>query len=270
MRVGIIGLGLIGGSLGLALRRFGRGVKVQGVTRSAASARAAEQRGAADAASTDLESIADCDLVVIATPIGQLAPTFDRIGPLLRPSTLVTDVASVKQPVLEWAARLPDPSRFLGGHPVAGREQSGLGHSDASLFQQEAWIFTPSDGQDLTPFTGWFDLVQAIGARPRFMPAEVHDREMAFLSHLAFTVSSAYAETVRPRADSNLGGPGFRGMVRLAAGDPAFYQDIATANRRPLLDAIDRFTTVMHDYRDRIEQGDRVLELFSGARSGAP
>ncbi len=262
MRVGIVGLGLIGGSLGLALRRLGGSIEVRGVAHNADGAMAAQQRGAVDHASTDLRDLADCDVVVVATPINQMRPVLEQLAVIVRRDTIVTDVASVKRPVLEWARGLPDPSRFLGGHPVAGRERSGLSESDATLFRGETWIFTPNDGQDLTPFDEWFRLVRAIGGRPHILSAEAHDRQMAFLSHLAFIISIAYAQTVRPYADPNLGGPGFRGMVRLAEGDATLYEDITTTNRGPLVDAIDRFAEVLHDYRERIESGDRVGELF--------
>jgi prephenate dehydrogenase len=262
MQVAIVGLGLIGGSLGLALRRLGGSIEVRGIARRPDGVLAAQQRGAVDRASTDLRDVADCDIIVVATPINQMRPVLEQLAPIVRRDMIVTDVASVKRPVLEWARGLPDPSRFLGGHPVAGKERSGLGESDATLFRGETWIFTPDDGQELTPFDEWFRLVRGIGARPQMLSAEAHDRQMAFLSHLAFTISVAYAQTVRPYADPNLGGPGFRGMVRLAEGDATLYEDITTTNRGPLVEAIDRFAEVLQDYRGRIESGDRVGELF--------
>jgi prephenate dehydrogenase len=266
MRVGIVGLGLIGGSLGLALRRLGGSTQVHGIAHHADGVLAARQRGAVDHASTDLRDLADCDIVVVATPINQIRAILDGLSGIVRRDAIVTDVASVKRPVLEWARVLAEPSRFLGGHPVAGKERSGLSESDATLFRGETWIFTPDEGQELAPFDEWFRLVRAIGARPHLLSAEAHDRQMAFLSHLAFTISMAYAQTVRPFADTELGGPGFRGMVRLAEGDPALYEDITTTNRGPLVDAIDRFADVLRDYRDRIDRGERVGELF---RQGA-
>jgi prephenate dehydrogenase len=262
MRVGIVGLGLIGGSLGLALRRLGGSIEVRGVAHHEEGVLAAQQRGAVDRASTALRDLADCDIVVVATPINQLQAVLELLAPVVGPGTVVTDVASVKRPVLEWARRLPDPDRFIGGHPVAGKERSGLGESDATLFRGETWIFTPEAGQDLTPFDEWFRLVRAIGARPYMLSAEAHDQQMAFLSHLAFTISIAYAQTVRPVADPSLGGPGYRGMVRLAEGDPALYADITSTNRGPLINAIDRFSDVLRDYRERIERGERIGELF--------
>jgi arogenate dehydrogenase (NADP+) len=265
MRVGIVGLGLIGGSLGLALRGLRRSIDVTGVARRAEGAAAAIQRGAVDRASTDLSDISDCEIVVIATPIGQIAGVFERLAPIVAAGTLITDVASVKRPVVGWAQRLPNPSRFLGGHPVAGKTQSGLGESDATIFDQEPWIFTPTEGQDVRPFDTWFEMVRAIGATPSFIRADVHDQQMAFLSHLAFAISSAYAETVQRHADPKLGGPGYRGMVRLAGGDPAMYEAVARENRDALVDAIDQFDAVWHRYRERIGSGTRVKDLFSGA-----
>ena len=265
MRVGIVGLGLMGGSLGLALRRLGRSLEVLGVARTPAGAAAAQERGAVDAAAVDVALVTDCDVVVIATPIQQIPDVLDRLARLVGSDTVLTDVASVKAPVVAWSQRLPVPERFLGGHPVAGKAQSGLAASDPHLFRDEAWIFTPTPGQDLTPFASWFELVRAIGARPAFITPELHDRQMAFLSHLAFTLSAAYAETVQADADPDLGGPGYRSMVRLAAGDPSMYEDIARENRVALLEAIDRFDAVLHRYRQRIDGGLGVKELFGGA-----
>jgi len=265
MRVGIVGLGLIGGSLGLAVRRLRHSIDVTGVARRAESAAEAINRGAVDRASTDLADLADCDIVVIATPIDQIAGVMDHLGNIVAARTLITDVASVKRPVLDWAQRLPNPSRFLGGHPVAGKTKSGLGESDPAIFDREPWIFTPAEGQDVRPFDTWFEIVRAIGATLSFMRAEVHDQQMAFLSHLAFVVSSAFAETVQRRADATLGGPGYRGMVRLAGGDPAMYEAIAGENRDALVDAIDQFDGVLHRYRQRIGGGTKLKELFGGA-----
>jgi len=265
MRVGIVGLGLIGGSLGLALRRLRHSIDVTGVAKRSEGAAAAIERGAVNRASTDLNDLSDCDIVVIATPIDEIAGVIERLAPAVSPGTLITDVASVKQPVVRWAQRLPNPSRFLGGHPVAGKTQSGLEESDAGIFDQEPWIFTPSEGQDVRPFDTWLEVVRAIGATPTFMRADVHDQQMAFLSHLAFAISSAFAETVQKHADPTLGGPGYRGLVRLAGGDPAMYEAIARENRNAMVDAIDRFDAVLHRYRQRIGSGSKVKELFGGA-----
>jgi len=265
MEVGIVGLGLIGGSLGQALRRLGGRVRGTGIVRTTAEVTAAEARGAVDRAGTSLDLLAECRLVVVATPIAQGATVLAELGRVLPDRTLITDVASVKQPVLEWARALPAPDRFLGGHPMAGKTESGLSHSDPAIFVQTPWVFTPRPGQDLAPFQWWLDLVTAIGARPVVMAADEHDRRAAYVSHLAFTLSAAYAATVRDHGGDAMAGPGYRTMARLAAGDPRMYADIATTNQGPLLEAIDAFLDVLHDYRQRIADRDRLPDLFAEA-----
>jgi prephenate dehydrogenase len=262
-QIGIVGLGLIGGSLGLALRGLGARVEVTGVDQRASTADRARNSGAVDRAGTDLRLLADCQLVVVAVPISAIQRVLVDLEHLLPAQTLITDVASVKEAVLEWAGDLKDPARFLGGHPMTGKVEHGLDSSDPWLFSEAAWLFTPREGQDLGPFTPWLDLVRAIGSRPRLMPAEVHDRQAALLSHLAFTVSSAYAATVSG-SDTGMAGPGFRGMVRLASGDPDLYRDIAMTNRGPLLAAIDNFVMVLSSFRRGIDEGDQdqLRELF--------
>jgi prephenate dehydrogenase len=265
MRIGIVGVGLIGGSLGRALRAIGQSLEVMGVTRTADAAEQARAAGAVDEASTDASILDRADVVVIATPIMQIPDVLDRIGYLVNRGAVITDVASVKRPVREWVRRIPEPGLFLGGHPVAGKAQSGIGASDPGLFKDAPWIFTPLEFQTLRPFEPWVELVTAIGARPRFLTPEEHDEQIAFLSHLAFTISSVYAETVTSNADPTLGGTGYRGMTRLAEGDPTMYASIALENHDALLRAIDQFALTLQRFRDRIERQDAVRELFQVA-----
>jgi prephenate dehydrogenase len=212
--------------------------------------------------------MASCDVAFVATPIGAITDVLPWLEPQLPRGCVITDVASVKRPVMETSRRLADPARFIGGHPVAGKSESGIAASDAQLFAGESWIFTPADGQELAPFAGLFELVRSIGARVVTMSPETHDRQMAYLSHLAFTVSAAFAQTVAQSADPQVGGPGYRSMTRLAVGDAAMYEDILRENRQPVLEALDRFGRTLAEFRDRIERGDHVRELFS-ARSHA-
>jgi prephenate dehydrogenase len=265
IRVGIVGQGLIGGSLGMALSRLGQGVEVVGLTRSSEAAREAERRHAVSRASTDVAVMDGADIVVIATPIDQVAPVLGRLTHLMTSGTVISDVASVKRPVRDWVRRIPEPGLFLGGHPVAGKTAAGIESADPDLFQDEPWIFTPLEAQNLHPFEALFELVGRIGGRVTLLSPEEHDRQMAYLSHLAFTISAAFAQTVRSEADPALAGPGYRSMARLADGDPTMYVSIAAENRQPLLDAIDRFSGVLEEYRDRIQRREAVLELFEGA-----
>lgn len=265
MRVGIVGLGLIGGSLGMALRRL-RTVEVVGLDRTVEAADAAECAGAVDRSSADAAILDGCDVVVLATPIDAIEEVIDRVAPLTAVGTVVSDVASVKRPVRRWARRFPEPGLLLGGHPVAGKAQTGIDAADAGLFRGEPWIFTPLEAQSLRPFDGWLKLVGAIGARTVFLSPEAHDRQMAFLSHLAFVASSAFAETVRSHADASLGGPGYRGMVRLAGGDASMYTSILRENQDATLEAIDAFAVTMATLRQRIASG-QPADLLEGSHA---
>lgn len=265
-QIGIVGLGLIGGSAGMALRRLGAEVSVTGLCLTEDDARLAERLGAVDTASARIESLRGCELVLLATPMTEIEGLFEAIGQSLPEDTLITDVASVKLPVIEAARRrLAAAGRFLGGHPMAGRAESGIRHSDPGLFNGTPWVFTPQPEQDLAPFQWWMELVTRIGARPLLMDAAEHDRQAAYVSHLAFTLSSAYVALARRKAGEGIAGPGFRGMARLAHGDARMYAEIAAANQRNLLDAIDNFTQVLAGYRQAIAGGDRLLPLFSEA-----
>lgn len=266
MRVGIVGLGLIGGSLGMALRRLDPAIEVVGLTRSSEAAADAERRGAASRASSEISVLDGSDVVVLATPIDQIPPVLDQLAHLATRGTVITDVAGVKRPVREWVQRVSQPDLFLGGHPVAGKAQSGIGAADPEIFRDEPWIFTPLEAQSLRPFEAWLEVVRAIGARPFFLSPEEHDRQIAYLSHLAFTVSSAFAEAVRRNADAHLGGPGYRSMARLADGDARMYESISRENREPLIEAIDQFNGILQEFRDHIERQEQVLELFEAGR----
>ena len=267
-RVAIVGVGLIGGSLGLALREARPDIEVLGIARTEDKASAAVKRGAVTAAGTDLRLASACDVVVVATPLQEMRPVFSFLGRELPKDTLLTDVGSVKRPVLDWARELiPDTGRFLGGHPMAGKSESGLRAAEARLFKDATWVFTPDGDQDLGRFAPLFELVDAVGARRVVIGPDEHDRRVALVSHLAFTLSSAYGATIKGspewREAVRIAGPGFRDMVRLAGGDPDLYTGIARTNRAALLDAVERFQAALTKYRRHLENDDeRIWELF--------
>jgi prephenate dehydrogenase len=273
-RVAIVGVGMIGGSLGLALRARLPTIAVHGVTRDQRQAAEALRSGAVTSAGAGLEEAAGADVAVIATPLAAM-PQVLRALDRAMPQGLVTDVGSVKERVVVWAAdALARPDRFLGGHPMAGRTETGLGAAQASLFEGAPWIFTPRPDQDLERFEGWFACVRAVGAHPVFMEPQEHDRRIAMVSHAAFLLSAAYAGAVGSSEDSErtaaLAGPGFRDMIRLATGDPRLYAAIAEYNRGPLLSAVDSLEASLDEFRRRLLAGDSsVEELFSASRSRA-
>ena len=273
-RVAIVGVGLMGGSLGMALRSQRPQIAVHGITRDALQAEAALSSGAVTSAGTSLDQAAGADVAVIATPLGSTSQVLRALDRAM-PQGLLTDLGSVKDRVVGWAVKgMADPDRFLGGHPMAGRTESGLGAARESLFQGAPWIFTPRPGQDLEPFEEWFACVRAIGARPVFMDPQEHDRRVALVSHVAFLLSSAYAGAVaasgEPERTAALAGPGFRDMIRLATGDPRLYAAIAEHNREALLSAVDRLEASISEYRRRLLAEDAsVEELFEASRAQA-
>jgi prephenate dehydrogenase len=271
-RIAIVGVGLIGGSLALALRARRPEILIHGITPTHGQAEAALQRGAVHSASARLEDVASSDLVVIATPLDAMRGVLASLTTAAR-GVLITDVGSVKTEVMGWARDLLDrPERFLGSHPMAGSEESGLEAARATLFEGAPWVFTPAPGQDLAPFGAWLECVRAIGATPIMMEAQEHDRRVALVSHLAFLLSSAYVSAIRsseePERTAALAGPGFRDMVRLAAGDPRLYAAVARANRESLRAAVDRFERALGDYRRLLDDGDpSISALFEESRA---
>jgi len=266
-RIAIVGLGLIGGSVGLALRRARPDLEVVGIARREAGAGAAVQRGAVTAAATDLTIAAAADLVVVAVPLEEMRPVLALLGRRLPAGTLVTDVASTKAAVVSWAAELLGGDRFLGGHPMAGKTERGLRAADPDLFRGAPWILTPRPGQDLEPFRPWLQLVDAMGAHRVVMDPADHDRRVALVSHLAFLLSAAYVEAVKASPEWSeavrIAGPGFRDMIRLAGGDPDMYAGIARTNREPLLAAVRRLEASLAKFRRHLEGDDqRIWELF--------
>jgi len=271
-RVAIIGLGLIGGSIGLAVRARRPELDVIGIARKEEDAAAAVARGAAATASTDLQEAAAADLVMVATPLPEMRPVLARLGRVLPDATLITDVGSVKAPVAAWAAELlPHPENFLPGHPMAGKAESGLKAADATLFGGAPWIFTPGEGADRVRFAEVVRLIEDLGAIPVWMSAEEHDRRVALVSHLAFTVSAAYVAAVKAAPGwaqaVEIAGPGFRDMVRLAGSDPDLSAAIAQANRAELLEAIRRFETALMKFRRHLEENTAsIWELFEESK----
>ncbi len=236
MRVAICGLGLVGGSLARALSA--RGHRVIGVDRGAALKRARAARAIARAA--DLEAAAvEADVLVLAAPPDANLRLLRRIAGLGRPGLVITDVTSVKGPIVAEARRLKLRG-FVGGHPMAGNEGSGFGASSATLFQGRPWILVPArDSRALRRVRG---LVREAGARPVTMTAAAHDRVAARLSHLpqlvAWALLAAANEDAVSRRFMGLAGPGFRDMTRLAHSPKPLWREILRSNRAEVARAL--------------------------------
>jgi prephenate dehydrogenase len=247
-QITIIGTGLIGGSLALALRKQRYLGRIVGCDREAALKRA-KMCGAIDKGFCDPgDAVRGSQLVVLATPVLAIVDLIGRLGPALPASTLLTDVGSTKAAVTNQALSVFGKNagqRFLAGHPMAGKENSGVEYADADLFQNAVWFLTPLPGQNvhqglLAEFVGWID---QIGARIAMLPAEEHDRLCAWISHVPQMISTALAAALVEEfgAEAPLlpaGGRALREMTRIAASPYSMWRDIAISNKKNIEDAL--------------------------------
>ncbi len=239
-QVTVIGTGLIGGSFALALKKNGFAGRIVGCDKEAVLARA-KKRKAIDAGVADpARAIAGSDIVVLATPVGRILDLIERLGPRLDSQALLTDVGSTKVEIVSRARAVfgaEAPQRFLGGHPMAGREYAGIEHADAGLFQGAPWLFTPQPGQKAEHgLSGEFlKLVKRVGAKPVMLDAERHDRLCAWVSHLPQMLSTALAAAIEEEFGGgaelkSVSGRALSDMTRLAASPYAMWRDIALTN----------------------------------------
>lgn len=254
MRVGIVGLGLMGSSFALALHRARPDVPVSGADADPATMRRALARGIVEPGDP-----LRADVLVLAVPIPAMPGVLAGLGGRRR---VVTDMASTKAQVMRWAAAAQVD--LVGGHPMCGREQAGIENADPDIFAGAPWVLT-RDEPVLT------DLVGAVGARPVFLDAERHDRLVAGVSHAAFVLSAAYVLALAGDADwadmQEVAGSGFRDVSRLAAGDPGLYAAISSTNRQAVADAVRGVEAALARLRRHVEAGDgRLVELFEEAR----
>ena len=260
--VAIVGLGLMGSSLALALKEARADLVVVGSDPDPITLRKALDRGIVESASADLTVVEMADIVVVAVPILALQQVFANLSKLVE-GKVVTDVASTKARVMEWASAAGID--LVGGHPMCGKEMAGIDAADASIFKGAPWVLTSGE----STVTG---LVESVGAHPLVMDAETHDRLVAGVSHAAFLLSVGYVLSLSGREDwaeaSKLAASGFRDMSRLAAGDPSLYAGIARTNRAQMIEQLDAISAALTRLRRHLDADDpRLIELFEEAKS---
>lgn len=270
-RIAIIGTGLIGTSMGLGLKAAGiKDLEVVGYDPARGVAGAARKRGALDReARSAAEAVAGAGMVIVATPVRAMRDVFQEIAPHLGPGTVVTDVGSTKADVMAWAAELlPETVHFVGGHPMAGKEQSGPAAAEANLFRDKTYCVVPAPSAAEAAVQNVVGLAETLGARYRFMEAREHDQYVAAVSHVPFIASAALFSMVRESAAwydlAPLAGPGFRDVTRLASGDPVMERDICLTNRDAVLHWLDRLVAELARYRELVQNGDpeEILAAF--------
>ncbi|TXG78859.1 MAG: prephenate dehydrogenase/arogenate dehydrogenase family protein [Thermomicrobiales bacterium] len=283
-RIAIVGLGLIGSSIGIGLRRWSaenvRGgqpaLDVIGFDSNLDRQSQAKKIGAVDRTEWELRKVVEnADLIVLAAPVLALKEIMSDIAPLLKHGAAVTDVASTKSEVLAWANELlPRTVSFVGGHPMAGKESSIEG-ADGDLFRGATWCVCPSvqaSDESIRPVLG---MVNALGAEPYFVDPNEHDAYVAGISHLPFVASSALMNVLAADASwrdmKSLTASGFRDMTRLASGSPEMHRDVVMTNRAAVERWLDAYVAELQDFRTKLTGSDddvsqQLLAFFTNGR----
>jgi prephenate dehydrogenase len=272
-RVAIIGLGLIGGSMGLALQKAHAAQQVTGYDLGKGVSDRACRVGAIDQAYDALaDAVRGAELVILATHVGAIRALLQSLSTVLSPGAVVTDVASTKAQVISWAEEfLPTSVSFVGGHPMTGKELSGVEAADANLFQDRVYCLTPTARTRPMAVNKVSSLVETLGARVRFLEPAEHDGQVASVSHLPFLASIALVNTAANGpawADAALlASSGFRDVTRLAAGSPEMYRDICLTNSDSIVRVLDEYIASLNVLRERIAAYDRAIsETFVQAQ----
>jgi arogenate dehydrogenase (NADP+) len=262
MQIGIIGLGLIGGSLGLDLRSQGH--NVWGLSRSQSTCDQAKSMGAVNDAVlslSDIKNLAQTGVIFICTPINAILDTIAAIAPALNSSTILTDVGSVKSAIISKAQKLHP--RFIGGHPMAGKAFSGIGAAENNLFQNRPCVITPDQNTDPEAAKILRSLWQSVGAIVYECNPEEHDRAVAWISHLPILISAGLilaCDREKDRAIAqlaqHLASSGFRDTSRVGGGNPQLGSLIAEYNQVALLDSLKQYQLVLADLISQVESGN--------------
>ena len=270
-QITICGVGLIGGSLGLALKKAGFAGRVVGFGRPVTLEKA-QRRGAIDSGASNLaEAVADADVVYLATPILTILELLGKLPPLVKAEALITDAGSTKAVICERGAALfPGPPWFVGGHPMAGKETTGVDSADADLLQGARYALTPYSRHQLDvpvarSFVAWLD---RIGARVLILDAELHDEIVTWTSHLPQLVSTALAvavmENVKMPEDLELSAGGLRDASRLADSAYNVWRDVCFTNAENLDRALNTFVQALDHLRDNLRSRE-LEQIFERA-----
>jgi prephenate dehydrogenase len=238
-KIAIIGLGLMGGSLALALK--GKCTAIYGIDSHPATIELALSKGIVDQADTDpLKLLPQADLVILATPVLAILDFIQNLPSFTQTPCIVLDIGSTKRDIVEAMSLLPERFDVLGGHPVCGKEKLGLDNADSNIYKNALFIVTPLERTSLRAKSAIKQIILAIGARLVEMNPEEHDRSLAFTSHLPFLISSALAQSV-PQEFSELIGPGFRSTSRLAGTPSQMMIGVLQTNRENILLGLRKF-----------------------------
>lgn len=263
----LAGVGLIGGSIGLGIHQRFLARHVIGLDPDPTALDAARGLGVIDSARLDAGPwLAEADLVVLATPVRSLERLARELAPHLRPDAIITDVGSVKAPLVSALSDL----RFVGGHPMAGSERGGVLNADAALLENAVWVLTPTAATDGGALRLVSDLVTGLGARAIEVDPELHDRLVATVSHLPYLAAVALTRAVGEADERDLlallAAGGFRDLTRVASGSPRMSRDMVVANRAALREALRVFARQLDRVATLLDDPEALLEVAEGAK----
>ena len=276
-KITIIGTGLIGASLGLAIKRtLSKTAYVVGTDRERSRAVKAQKIGALDQVEGSIHSaVKDAQVVIVATPVMAIREVMEAMAPHLGPECLVTDTGSTKGAVMKWADEvLPGEVDFIGGHPMAGRETSGPEHADGAIFQDKTYCLIPRASARSEAVKTMIGLVDAIGARHYFMDPIEHDSFVAAVSHLPALLSVALMQCTAKSPSwgdiAKVASTGYKDITRLASGDPTMHRDICATNGELVISWIDAFIRELYEIREHVSHsvdGDSaaIEQVFNDA-----
>lgn len=271
----IIGMGLIGGSIGMATKARGLARKVVGISRNPKALLRAQQLAAADEVTSDLvEGVRDADIVFVCTPVLAIIPMIRAIAGSLKEGAIVTDVGSTKTEVTRSAeAVLTDGRYFVGGHPMTGLETAGIEAALPYLFLNTTYVITPTQKTNLGAIQTVASLAEGLGAQVILMSPEQHDRSAAVISHLPHVLSAAILRLAEEEQGRNgkvfeLAAGSFRDMTRVAVSPPEIWRDVCLSSRDAISATLKRFEEILALVRRDIDTGDSdaLLKLFSDAK----
>lgn len=268
--IGIVGLGLIGASVGLRLRELGLSKRVIGFDAASAARETALGMGAVHETYDTLNHLADADILIIAVPPNGVIPCLIEADVFCKMNCIVTDTSSVKSQVVEWVQNYPLQfrPRFVGGHPMAGSEHAGAAHARADLFVDRSWVLTPTEATDKTALTAVRSLISSLGAKPVILSPEEHDRHAAIFSHLPNILAGALVQLGANLVHPEIAGPSWRDLTRVAGSNPELWAQILKNNREQVVSAMEDLDFLLHNLRHAIdrEQHETLLEYFESSR----
>jgi prephenate dehydrogenase len=269
-KITIVGVGLLGGSIGLAARKFRVAGEMAGYVRREKTAAECEKAGATDYATTDLvAAVSNADLIILCTPLAQMRSLAEQFLPALKRGAIVTDVGSVKADVVRELESLvaKTGAHFVGSHPMAGGEKTGVAAARADLFENAVCVLTPTRKSNAGAVRKLERFWKLLGARVVKLPPEQHDRFVSRTSHLPHVVAATLANMVlspaQPKGQAQLCANGFRDTTRIASGSPEMWRDIALANRKHLAGAVRDVISELQSFGNVLKKADaRAIEQF--------